>query len=170
MLLATVVSAQSLGEAARKNRSQKKRVAARVYTDEDLASNVTYNNGAASGPVDAEKSATDGEKKEADSSAPPDAQEKVAADWKAQFAEQKNSISLLEREVDVLQREYRQRIALYYADAGNQLRDSKAWAEEQRKYDGNITAKQQELSEARQRLEDMKEEARKAGMPSSISE
>src|SRR5512138_3187031 len=88
ILLVTVASAQSLGEAARKNRSEKKRVAARVYTDEDLASNVTYNNGAASGPTDADKAATDSEKKEADTSAS-DGQEKAVADWKARFAEQK---------------------------------------------------------------------------------
>ncbi len=167
MLLASTASSQSLGEAARKNRVQKKPAAARVYTNDDLAATPMFNNGAATTAATSEKSAEDSEAAKA---AAPEDREKLIAEWRGKLDEQKKAISLLEREVDVMQREYKQQVALFYADAGNQLRNQAAWAEQQRKYEGDITAKQQELASARQKLDDSKEEARKAGVPSSVYE
>ncbi len=168
VLLAVSASAQSLGDVAKKNRTQKKPAATRVFTDEDLGIATEFNNGAASGlpvpsqPADADKAGssalTAGDKA------------KLAADWRARFDEQKKAIALLERELDVTQREYKQQVALYYSDAANRLRDQRAWAEQQRKYESDVATKQKDLETARQKLETMKEDARKAGMPSSISE
>ena len=169
MLMTAAGYTQSLGDVARKSRTQKKPAAARVYTNDDLTTATTFNNGAASGPT-APESQADAAAKTADKADAPADKEKASADWRAKFEEQKKAISLLERELDVAQREYKQRVAVFYADAGNQLRNQAAWADQDRKVQADIAAKQQELSTARQKLEDLKEDARKAGLPSSVAE
>ncbi len=168
MLAAGVAFAQSLGDVAKKNRSRKKPAATRVVTNDDLTSATEFNNGAASGLPTAAQPA-DSEKNDSATSKTED-REKLLADWRARFDEQKKSIALLQRELEVTQREYKQQIALYYADAGNRLRDQGAWAEQQRKYEADVATKQKDLDAARQKLEDMKEDARKAGVPSSVSD
>jgi hypothetical protein len=76
----------------------------------------------------------------------------------------------LERELNLLQGEYRLRAAAYYADAGNALRNQADWAKQDRDYHARLDAKQKQLDEAKQKLGDMQEAARKAGMPNSIAE
>lgn len=66
-----------------------------------------------------------------------------------------------------MQREYRLRAAAYYADAGNSLRDPKQWAEEDRKYQDDLKTKQDTLADAKQKLSDLQDQGRKAGMPSA---
>jgi hypothetical protein len=96
--------------------------------------------------------------------------DKDAAEWRARFADQKKSIALTERELDVLQREYRLRAAAFYADAGNALRNQRDWADADRDYKAQITTKQKQLDDAKQKLEDMKDQAHKAGLPSSVAD
>ncbi|HET7441529.1 MAG TPA: hypothetical protein VFJ47_09520, partial [Terriglobales bacterium] len=74
------------------------------------------------------------------------------------------------REVDVMQREYRLRAAAMYGDAGNRLRNSTQWDKEDTDYKQKIEAKQKTLDDAKQQLEDMKEQARKEGVPASMRE
>ena len=167
-LLASLAAAQSLGEAARRQRQQKKPAAARVYTNDDLPTSAPINIGSPAATITDAKS---GEKQKVDDKAStPEDKAQRNAEWKGKFDDQRKSISLLERELDVLQREYKQQIALYYSDAGNQLRDSRNWAEQQRKYEAEIAAKQKDLADARQKLDNLKEQARKAGIPSSVSD
>jgi hypothetical protein len=86
---------------------------------------------------------------------------------KKQISEQKQQITLLQRELDVAQREGRLRAAAYYADAGTMLRDQAKFAEDSRKQQAEIDAKKQALDTGQQRLADLQEEARKAGLPAS---
>lgn len=100
-------------------------------------------------------------------------QSKKQAAWKAwqdKLKAQKDQIDLLSRECDVLQREYQLRAAAMYADAGNRLRNSTQWDKEEAQYKQQIADKQKALDEAKQKLEDMKEEARKDGVPPSMVE
>ena len=90
--------------------------------------------------------------------------------WKKRLAAQKDSISLLERELDVVQREYRLRAAAFYADAGNRLRSQADWDKMDRDYKDKIDSKQKQVDDAKQKLSDLKDEARKARMPNSVSE
>lgn len=108
----------------------------------------------------------------AEKSAPQDQAEKEAAakQWQDKIASQKDSIDLLSRELDVLQREYQLRAAALYADAGNRLRNQAAWDQEDAKYKEQIADKQKALDDAKQKLDDLQEGARKAGMPSSVSQ
>ncbi len=74
------------------------------------------------------------------------------------------------RELDVLQREYQIRAAAMYADAGNRMRNSADWDKQDAQYKQQIADKQKALDDAKQKLEDIQEDARKAGTPSSVRE
>jgi hypothetical protein len=128
-----------------------------------------------------EKSKTDGkaapEVKTAAAAKPAPATEddkaKKQAEWKTwqdKLAAQKDQITLASRELDVTQREYQLRAAAMYADAGNRLRNQVDWDKEDAKYKQQIADKQKALDDAKQKLEDLKEEAHKAGVPSSMTE
>jgi hypothetical protein len=101
-----------------------------------------------------------------------DEQTKQAAlkQWNDKLAAQKDQIDLMARELDVVQREYQIRAAAMYADAGNRMRNSGEWDKQDAQYKQQIADKQKSLDEAKQKLEDLQEEARKAGVPSSVSE
>jgi len=102
-----------------------------------------------------------------------DDQIKKQAEWKAwqdKLSAQKEQVNLASRELDVTQREYQLRAAAMYADAGNRLRNATQWDKEEAHYKQQIAEKQKALDEAKQKLEDMKEEAHKAGVPSSMIE
>jgi hypothetical protein len=124
------------------------------------------NGGAAAGAGDAAASA-DGAKKD-DGSA--DSKQAANAEWQSKIADQKKQIDLASRELDVLQREYQLRAAAMYADAGNRLRNAGAWDKEDSDYKQKIADKQKAVDAAKQKLDDMQEQARKAGVPSSMRE
>lgn len=94
--------------------------------------------------------------------------EKANQAWQKKLSDQKNQIDMLNRELDVMQREYRLRAAAMYGDAGNRLRNSTQWDKEDADYKQKLEAKQKTLDDAKQQLEDMKEQARKAGVPASL--
>jgi hypothetical protein len=97
---------------------------------------------------------------------------KAASDkqWADKIAAQKDQIDLLGRELDVLQREYQIRAAAMYADVGNRMRNSADWDKQDAQYKQQIADKQKALDDAKQKLEDLQEEARKAGAPASVRE
>jgi len=57
-----------------------------------------------------------------------------------------------------------------YGDVGNRLRNSADWDKQDAQYKQQIGDKQKALDDAKQKLEDLREEARKAGVPSSVRE
>lgn len=171
-LLAATAAAQSLGEVARQHREKKQSAqsaptAERVWTNEDLPAATIRDDGAEAPRPEA------GEAKAAAAAGEEDAapdRTKLEAEWRDKFAEHKKVIAQLEREIDILQREARLRAASFYADAGTRLRDEKKFAEEQRQEQEQVATKQKELDAARQKLEDMRRDLRRAGLPSSIGE
>jgi hypothetical protein len=111
--------------------------------------------------------------KDAAAKASQDDQTKKQGDWKAwqdKVTTQKDQIDLASRELDVLQREYQLRAASMYADAGNRLRNSTDWDKQDADYKQKIADKQKAVDDAKQKLTDLQEEARKAGVPSSMIE
>jgi hypothetical protein len=72
--------------------------------------------------------------------------------------------------LDVTQREYQLRAAAMYADAGNRLRNSTDWDKQDSQYKQQIADKQKALDDAKQKLDDLKDGAQKAGMPASVQE
>ncbi|HKV80626.1 MAG TPA: hypothetical protein VJP02_20925 [Candidatus Sulfotelmatobacter sp.] len=132
---------------------------------------------AESKPAETANTAPGGQPK-AEAGAPPadtskmDQAEKEAAwkQWADKIAQQQQTIDLLTRELDVVQREYQIRAAAMYADVGNRLRNSADWDKQDAQYKQQIADKQKALDDAKQKLEDLREEARKAGVPSSVRE
>jgi len=98
------------------------------------------------------------------------AKQRMYKEWQQKIQGQKDKIDLATRELDVANREYRLRAAAFYADAGNRLRNSGAWDKEDAQYKEQIAAKQKALDDAKQSLDDMEEQARKSGVPSSMRE
>jgi hypothetical protein len=122
--------------------------------------------------------ATPGGQPKAEAGAPPtdtskmDQAQKEAAwkQWGDKIKAQQETIDLLTRELDVVQREYQIRAAAMYADVGTRLRNSAEWDKQDAQYKQQIADKQKALDDAKQKLEDLREEARKAGVPSSVRE
>jgi hypothetical protein len=156
---------QSLGEVARQERAKKTAQASKVYDNDNLPKDAGITVGTktvadTSGDTRDDKSKADsGEKNKA-----------TETETKAAISEQKKKIAQLERELSVAEREWKMRGAVFYSDAGNQLRDSKKWMEEQRKSQAELDRLRKELADAKQKLEDMREVARKAGLPASAYE
>jgi len=100
----------------------------------------------------------------------PATKQAAAKQWADKIASQKEQIDLLTRELDVLQREYQIRAAAMYADAGNRMRNSADWDKQDAQYKQDIADKQKTLDDAKQKFEDLQEEARKAGAPPAVSQ
>jgi hypothetical protein len=176
-----VAQSDSLGEYARAVRKEKRPMARKSYSNDNLPTSASISVVGApqtpaedepsakpqdsKGKQDSDKNAAQKEEKTAESKPPQDEQE-----WREQISGQKKQIADLEHELDLLQREYKLMVADYYADAGAQLRDQKKWGEEETRYHSDIAEKQKKIEDAKTQLQEMEEEARKAGMPSSVSE
>jgi len=177
MILAVLASsalAQSLGDVARQQRTEKKKPAVKVYTNDDLSGLDPDAVSVVGEPAPPPPDATTDQKTDAKSdtktdtkSAPGDDKATGNDKIKGDIAESKKQIASLEHDIDIMQREYRLRAAAYYADAGNSLRDPKQWAEEDRKYQDDLKTKQDTLADAKQKLSDLQDQGRKAGMPSA---
>lgn len=96
--------------------------------------------------------------------------QKLYKEWQVKLQTQQNQIDTLARELDLTNREYRLRAAAFYADAGNRLRNSGSWDKEDTQFKEQLADKQKKLDEAKKQLEDLQEQARKAGVPSSLRE
>lgn len=104
---------------------------------------------------------------------PEDDQSKKQAEWKSwqeKLTTQKSAIDLASRELDVLQKEYQLRAAAMYGDVGDRLRNSGQWDKEDADFKQKIADKQKAVDDAKQKLDDLQEEARKAGVPPSMRE
>ena len=100
----------------------------------------------------------------------PEQHQQVYDQWKDKISGQQSQIELLKRELDVTQREYRLREAAMYGDAGERLRNQAQWDKEDAEYKQKIAEKQQALDDAKQKMSDLQEDARKSGVPSSVRE
>jgi hypothetical protein len=90
--------------------------------------------------------------------------------WADKIEAQQQQIDQIQRELDLLQREYQVRAAAMYGDVGNRLRNSAEWDKQDAQYKQQIADKQKAADDAKQKLDDLREEARKAGVPSSVRE
>jgi hypothetical protein len=175
---------QPLGDYARAVRKDKKPTQAKQYDNENMPVDDKLNvvGGAGSSDSQAQSAANGGadaassDKKSDDK--PPAIQpgqsqedrQKTYDAWKDRLSDQKAKVDLLNRELDVEQREYQLRAAAMYADAGNRLRNSGNWDKEDADYKQKIAEKKKAADAAKQELDDMQEDARKAGVPSSVRE
>lgn len=156
----------TLADIARAARKEKPATASKVYTNDNLPKDAIISVTGTPAPAPA-ADAKPADGKEAATSK--EDSKKAEENWRSQIAKQQAEITQLQRELDVLVRENKLRAATFYADAGNRLRDEKKYAEDDRKYQADVADKQKALDEARKKLDDLKEAARKAGMPPGVT-
>jgi hypothetical protein len=83
---------------------------------------------------------------------------------------QKDKISLLARELDVLQREYQLKVSEFYSDTAARVQNPNGLADIDAKYKQQIADKQKSLEDANTELSNMQDEGRRSGAPSSVVE
>jgi len=163
----------SLGDYARKVRKDPATKARpKVFDNDNLPTDDKLSVvGPAPTAAEANDKSADSNKDAAAAKSADDEQAKKQAAWKAwqdKLTAQKDAIDLASRELNVLQREYELRAAAMYADVGNRLRNAAQWDKEEADYKQKIADKAKAVDDAKQKLEDMKEEARKAGVPAAM--
>ena len=171
LLFVCMSPAQTLADVARKQRQDKKQPNAKVYTNDDLQSSPPANSpapAAAAASVPAGTSAATSDKTKKDDKTAADEDEAKRKSFKSRADAAKAEIAQIQHDLEIAEREYKLRAAVYYADAGNSLRDPKAWADQDRKYQAERANKQKDLDAAKQKLADIQDEARKAGVANAV--
>jgi DNA repair exonuclease SbcCD ATPase subunit len=147
----------SLAEAARKARAQKKTSAkpVKVYTNDNLPKAATAE---APAPSSAEKTESASEEQAGAAAA----EKKDEAYWRGQFKEARENLARAEKELDILQRELQKADLQYYPDP------TKAMREQYDRKDINdktakIEAKKKEVAGLKQAIENLETELRRSG-------
>ena len=178
-LLSGLAAAQSdsLADAARKHKEQQagKPVATKVYTNDNLPATETISTVGA--PVaDASAAATDGQPastntapaaaKDADKDDASKTRQKSWEDWRDKIQKQKASVDQMQKENEEIERQYKLTTGNYNSSAQERLYDGAAMAKEDAAYKQQMEHKQKAIDDAKQKIDDMQEEARRAGVPS----
>ena len=163
-------AAQSLGDYARQMRKDKPQssTTSRYYDNDNLP---TTQQLSVVGPAPAAQPANgQAETKTAapNSAAAQTEKQQAADELKNKMKEQQDKIDAMTHELDLDQREYRLRAAAFYGDAGNRLRDSAQWDKDDAQYKADMDAKQKAIDEAKHQLDELQEQARKAGVEHDI--
>jgi hypothetical protein len=189
----TTTQQQSLGDYARAVRKDKKPATAKQFDNDNLPTSDTLSvvggadasgqnqAGAAAGEqsqtaANGGQDASQSDKKADDKPAgikpgeSPEDRQKTYDTWKEKIAAQRAKIETLSNEVEKEQREYQLRQSAAYADIGNRLRASGGFEKDDADFKKMIDDKKKAAEAAKQQLEDMQEDARKAGVPSSVRE
>ena len=177
----------SLGNYARALKKEKKQPAAKQFDNDNLPSQDTLSvvgpasDAAASSPDNAApEQPNSGDSKSAQANKPampsvtpgqtPEQRQQVYDEWKDKLSSQQTQVDSLAKELDLEQREYKLRAASLYGDAGERLRNQAGWDKEDADYKKKIADAQKALDDVKQKMGDMQEDARKAGVPSSVRE
>jgi hypothetical protein len=163
LLAVSGASAQSLGDyarAARKNKPQGT-VATHHYDNDNLP---TSDGLSVVGPP-ATSNAGSGEAKAAPlaPSASDAERQKKAEEWKEKIEQQKRKVDALNHELDLDQRELQLRAVQLNADPTIRLRDGGQWDKKEEQFKSDVEEKQKALNEAKQQLDDIQDQAHKAG-------
>jgi len=178
----STVQEQPLGDYARGVRKDKKQAAAKKFDNDNLPMEdklSVVGNSSAAAPDQAasqdEQSASAGNDAGKVAKLPsvtpgqsPQEMQQVYSQWQDKISTQKDRVDQLSRELDDLQREYRVRETQLYGDPGNRLRND--WEKEAGDYKKRLDDKQKDLDQAKAGMDTMEEDARKAGVPSSVRE
>ena len=177
LLFGTGASAQSLGEVARSNRKGKTHQSAanHQYDNDNLpktehlsvvgpAPAATANGSNPAGDANQQDQAAAQATATADRKAAAEERQRSADEWKNKVDDQKQKIASLSHDLELTQREYRLRAVAMYSDAGNRLRNSATWDKEDADFKKQLDEKQKAVDAAKQELDNLTEQARKAGV------
>ena len=153
---------QSLGDVARTARKNKaEQASASRHLDND---NLPTSEGlSVVGPAPEANAKAGTEEKESTTASSAADHQKVADEWKDKIDKQKAKIDSLNHEIDLDQRELRLRQAALYADPTLRSRNLQ-WDKDDAQYQTDLANKQKDIDAARQNLDQMQDEARKAGV------
>src|SRR6266478_6085496 len=162
-------AAQSLGDYARAARKKKPESTSttRHYDNDNLPTNETLSvvGPPPPAPANAGQGAANASSTAATKAAAAAAERKKTADeLTKKLDQQKQKIDSLNRELDIDQREHRLRAAAFYGDAGTRLRNSAQYDKDDAQYKSDVDGKQKAVAAAQQELDQMQEQARKAGI------
>jgi hypothetical protein len=161
----------SLGNAARKARAQKKDSSkpAKVFTNDDLGGlkgtiSVIGNEPAQASAADKSAERTE-DKKPANGADVKDAKKDEAKDesyWRTKFAAARKVLADDTKELDILQREFNLKQQQFYQDPTAALKEQHG-REDLNKTQSQIDAKKQDVEKDKQALSDLEDELRKSG-------
>ncbi len=158
----------SLGDAARKARAQKKDSAkpGKVFTNDDMGGlkgtiSVVGNGPGPQASADNTADKTQGKKPANGDDGKKDAS-KDEASWRAKFAAARKTLADDSKELDILQREFNLKQQQYYTDPTAALKEQNS-REDLNKTQSQIDAKKQTVEKDKQALADLEDELRKAG-------
>jgi hypothetical protein len=179
----------SLGDAARMQRDKKGQTSpnAKVYDNENLPKSGAIStttgdyagvaatpsrSSSSSSSTSASASSTTAAAAGKDTKSAEDSSKEQEAEFRTQVAEAKKNIDQLSRELDIMQREQRLRAAAFYGDAGVRARpeNQAKYLSDEKQYQETLKSKQGELDAAKQALDQVRDNIRKAGLPSTIGE
>lgn len=171
----TQQSTVSLGDAARKARANKRSVPeSRVYTNDNLPKegSISTNSGPVTAASDqktdteasASTDASSGEQSDADKKAD---RAKLEQEWRKKIGDQKAKVAQLQRDVDDTDRQMKMQGTITSMGNGNCLNDQQKCADQMKAYEDQLAAKKNDLATAQQKLDDLREELRRAGLPGS---
>jgi hypothetical protein len=165
LLAASGAAAQSLGDYARAARKNKPATTstARYFDNDNLPANDAVSVVGPAAPAADANAGQAASAPAADPSAEAAERQKAADAWKEKLAQQKAKVDALSHEIDIDQRELRLRTAAVNFDPNANVRNVQ-WPKEEAQYRSDIDAKQKELDAARQELDEMQEQAHKAGV------
>lgn len=165
LLAARGAGAQSLGDYARAARKNKPATTSttRYFDNDNLPANDAVSVVGPAAPAADANAGQAANAPAADSSADAAERQKAADAWKQRLAQQKARVDALGHELDLDQRELRMRTATMNYDPDVSVRNPQ-WQKEEAQYKIDIDAKQKELDAARQELDEMQEQAHKAGV------
>ena len=170
LTLGSLASSQTLADMARQARKNKPapNPSRQVITNESLSmrpsdDSTSSDTASATDTKTGDKTADKKDDKAAAGSE--EDKKKLAEEWKSKIQKQSDEVATLKRELDIYQREAKLRAAAYYGDAGNKLRNEAAYAQEEQRQQTELANKQKAISNAEQKLSQMRDEARKAGVP-----
>ena len=165
-------AAQSLGDYARAVRKDKAEPSStsRHYDNDNLPTSQPLSVVGPPPAADANAAPEAGDAKpksseKASAANPADAErQKAAEDWKTKIDEQQKKLDSLNHDLDLAQREYRLRVATQYDSEGNRIQNAGQWGKEDAQYRTDTEAKQKALDAAQQELNDLQDQAHKAGI------
>ncbi len=165
LLAASGAGAQSLGDYARAVRKNKPATTstARYFDNDNLPASDAVSVVGPAAPVADGNAGQAASAPAADPSADASERQKAADAWKEKLADKKAKVDALSHEIDIDQRELRLRAAAVNFDPDANVRNVQ-WPKEEAQYKVDIDAKQKELDAARQELDEMQEQAHKAGV------
>ena len=168
-LIAQEQSQESVADAARKTREQKKtaKKEGKVYTNDDLAApprSLTPEVQVTGQPAQS-GAAAEGQKDKgpaAKGATAPAEDKKDETYWRQRFKDARDALARAEKELDILQREFAQGQVQYYSDPTKAMNEQLKRTEVNDKQ-AKINEKKKEIAALRQKLDDMEVELKRAG-------